>query len=96
MEQASKVEKREVAEADTLKEIGHQIALLDATRTELDRDMKLKSLDLVKQIEEESDDNKRKLLIRELERTLLQFDAMSELDRDAKLEVLRLIESLQK
>ncbi len=83
--------------AETLKKIGRNIAFLDGTRTELDRDIKLKSLDLVRQLEEEFDDSQIRVLVKELERTLAQFDATkSELDREAKLEALHLIEELQK
>lgn len=93
MEQEPKVENKF---AETLSEIGRQVAFLDATRTELDRDIKLKSLDLLTQIENETNDNQMGSLVKELERTLAQFDATkSELDRDAKLNALRLIENLQ-
>jgi len=82
---------------EIMREIGREVALLDATRTELDKDLKLKSLDLVEQIEKEADAEQKQLLIKELGRTLAQFDATkSELDRDAKLKALRLIDELQK
>lgn len=94
MEQGPKIEDKF---AETLKEVGRQVAFLDATRTELDKNIKLKSLDLVAQIGNEADIDQTNLLIKELERTLAQFDATkSELDRDAKLKALKLIENLQK
>lgn len=93
MEQEPKIKLNEHAE--TLREIGRNITLLNATRTELDRYLKLKSLGLVNKIEKEPDIDQKKLLIKELERILIQFDATkSELDRDAKLKALRLIENL--
>ena len=97
MEQEPKIEKKATSDTEILREIGRQIAFLDATGTELDKDIKLKSLDLVDQIEREIDENQRKLLVKELGRILAQFDATrSDLDRNAKLEALRLIESLEK
>ncbi len=81
---------------DQIRDIEHEIALINAVGDELDKSSKLNALEVIKKLKTITDLEQRKDLVSELEQRVALINATGDkLDKDSKLKALELISELK-